>query len=300
MERSTFSAVSAGRGTAIGGAAILMWAGLAPLAVLVGPVPPFETIAIAFAIASLLGAAGAALRGRAPLGALRQKPRVWITGVGGLFGYHLLYFLALRASPPVAVTLINYLWPILIVLMSSALPGHRLRWRHLAGAGAGLLGTALLVLPSGGGEIGGGHPIGYLLAFAGACVWAGYSLASRRMPEVPTAAVGGFCLATAILAALCHLALEPTVRPAGAGSLAALLSLGLGPIGAAFYAWDYGVKHGDIHVLGALSYAAPLLSTIFLVALGRGEAGWRLWTAALLIIGGAALASRRRVASQER
>src|SRR6185437_3530915 len=125
MKRSTFSAVSAGHSTAIGAAAILMWAGLAPLAV------------------------------------LRQKPRVWITGVGGLFGYHLLYFLALRAIPPVAVTLINYLWPILIVLMSSALPGHSLRWRHVAGTGAGLLGTALLVLPAGDGEIGGGRPIGY-------------------------------------------------------------------------------------------------------------------------------------------
>src|SRR6185312_9036610 len=118
------------------------------------------------------------------------------------------------------------------------------------------------VMPPRGGEIGGGHPIGYILAFAGACVWAGYSLASRRMPEVPTAAVGGFCLATAVLAALCHLALERTVWPAGGTSLAALLALGLGPVGAAFYAWDYGVKHGDIRVLGTLSYAAPLLSTI--------------------------------------
>ena len=31
---------------------------------------------------------------------LRQPLVVWLVGVGGLFGYHALYFLALRFAPP--------------------------------------------------------------------------------------------------------------------------------------------------------------------------------------------------------
>ena len=79
------------------------------------------------------------------LSALRQPPLVWAVGVGGLFGYHALYFLALRFAPPAEAGLLNYLWPLLIVLFSSFLPGERLAVHHVIGAVAGLAGTVLLL-----------------------------------------------------------------------------------------------------------------------------------------------------------
>jgi drug/metabolite transporter (DMT)-like permease len=133
--------------------------------------------------------------------------------------------------------------------------------------------------------------VGYAAAFAAALTWMGYSLLSRRLGAVPTDAVGGFCGATAALAFLCHLSFEATIAPSGAQWIA-VLAIGLGPTGAAFFLWDYGVKRGDIRVLGGLSYAAPLLSTLLLVALGRAEPTGRLALACVLIVGGAALASR--------
>ena len=294
------AAPSVARATLIGGSAVLMWATLALLTTLTGAVPPFQLVAMAFAIAFLLALGAWLARGEPALHHLRQPAAVWALGLGGLFGYHFFYFMALRNAPAVEASLINYLWPLFIVLFSALLPGERLRWFHVLGAAAGLGGTALLLADGGATGFAREHWLGYLAAFACAFVWSGYSVMSRRFGQVPTDAVGGFCGATALLAALCHLLFETTVWPQGAEWLA-VLALGMGPVGAAFFVWDHGVKRGDIKALGAFAYAAPLLSTILLVAFGEDRATWRIAVACLLITGGAALAAgdllrRRRAA----
>ena len=278
--------------TLIGLAAIAMWSSLAVLTAASGAVPPFQLAAITFAIGAMVGAASWLWRPGAAA-ALRQPMRVWALGVGGLFGYHALYFTALKSAPPAEAGLINYLWPLLIVLGSALLPGERLRPHHVPGALLGLAGTALLFA---GGDraltLATSYLPGFAAAFAAAFVWAGYSVLSRRFASVPTDAVAGFCAATAGLAALAHLAFETTVWPANASQWAAVLALGLGPVGLAFYAWDIGVKRGDIGLLGALSYCAPVLSTSALVLAGYAEAGPALVAATALIAGGGLVAAR--------
>ena len=288
------------RATLIGFTAILMWAALALLTTLAGPVPPFQLVAMAFAIPGIASIALWAARGEG-LRHLRQRPSVWALGIYGLFGYHFAYFVALRAAPPVEAGLIAYLSPLLIVVFSALLPGERLRWYHLAGALAGLAGTALVVTDGGRVAFKGEFTLGYAAAFACALIWSSYSVLSRRFGEVPTTAVGGFCAITAILAALCHGLLETTVWPSG-GEWLAVLVLGIGPIGLAFFTWDVGMKHGDIQALGGLFYVAPLGSTALLILFGKGEASWTIGITTLLIVGGAALATldvlRRQPGSQ--
>ncbi len=285
--------------TLIGFGAILLWSALALLTALSGAAPPFELAALTFAIGGACGLAYAAARGR--LGALAQPWRVWLVGIGGLFGYHALYFAALRRAPPADASLIAYLWPLLIVLFSAALPGESLKARHVVGAALGFAGAAALFLSKGALSKGAGFAsaegsalVGYGLALGCAFVWSGYSVLSRSLSHAPTEAVAGFCLATAALAALCHAAFETTVVPANAQQWLAILGLGLGPVGLAFYIWDYGVKHGDIRLLGVAAYAAPVLSTLILVAAGVAPATPALALACALIVGGAVVASRGR------
>ena len=274
--------------------AIALWSCLALLTAASGSIPPFQLAAVTFAIGGALGLAFALWRGR--LAALRQPWPVWLLGVGGLFGYHALYFAALRQAPPAESGLIAYLWPLLIVLLSALLPGEQLRARHVLGALCGLSGVGVLMF---GAKLWRGEGFGlemrfasgYGLAFACAFVWSIYSVLSRRFRQVPTEAVAGFCLATAALAGLSHLALEQTVWPQGGGQWLAVFGLGLGPVGLAFYVWDYGVKHGDIRLLGVASYAAPVLSTLILVATGFASASWALAVACGLIVAGALVAA---------
>ncbi len=276
-----------GPATLIGAVAVLLWATLALFTTWTAGVPPFQVTAIGFGIAALGASIAWVVRGVDPRVVLRQRPIVWLLGVGGLFGYHACYFAALKLAPPLEANLVNYLWPLCIVLFSAALPGERLRWFHLAGAGLGFLGVVLLV---GGGSFAAEHTAGYALALACAVIWGVYSVASRRFGQVPTDAVGGFCAATAVLALIAHLAFETWVMPAPAGWLALVL-LGLGPVGLAFFAWDIGMKHGHLRLLAAASYATPLLSTLLLAAFGAGTLTLTVALSALLIVAGAVLAA---------
>jgi drug/metabolite transporter (DMT)-like permease len=278
--------------TLVGFGAIVLWSGLALLTALSGEAPPFELAALTFALGGLGGLAYAVARRRVWL--LLQPWRVWLVGIGGLFGYHALYFAALRRAPPADASLIAYLWPLMIVLFSAALPGERLRLRHVAGAALGFAGATLLFF-SKGATFSAADPkilVGYGLALGCAFVWSGYSILSRSFKVAPTEAVAGFCLATALLATLCHLAFETTVVPENAGQWLAIASLGLGPVGLAFYAWDYGVKRGDIRLLGVAAYAAPVLSTLILIVAGISQPTPALAAACALIVGGAVVGSR--------
>src|ERR1700719_3464757 len=219
--------------TLIGLTAILMWSLLAVLTVATGKIPAFQLAAMTFVIGALVGSLTWIRRPDA-ISALRQPPIAWVVGVGGLFGYHALYFLALRFAPPAEAGLLNYLWPLLIVLFSSLLPGERLAPHHVIGALLGLAGTVLLFA---GNRSGGFTPAqlpGLVAAFVAAFVWATYSVMSRRLKSVPTDAVAGFCFATALLATAVHAAVEVTVWPDTPLQWIAGSAPGIGAVGAAF------------------------------------------------------------------
>ncbi len=278
------------KATIAGLAAIGLWALLALLTVATAPVPPFQLAAICFAVAAGLGAFIGWRNGA--LEQLRTPPwKVIAFGTAGLFGYHALYFSALRLAPPAEAGLIAYLWPLLIVLFSGLLPGVRLRAAHIIGALAGFAGAALLVADRIGDFSAPALP-GYGLALLCAFTWAGYSVLSRRLGNVPTSSVTLYCAATALLSLIAHLWLEQTAWPGAPTGWLAMLALGLGPVGLAFYLWDHAMKRGDIQFLGVASYAAPLISTAILVLAGYASPDWRLAMAALLIAGGALFAAR--------
>jgi len=275
--------------TWIGFSAVALWALLALFTVGSSPVPPLLLNALCFGIGGGVGLVWVMCTGG--FGALRGVPvTVYAFGAAGLFGYHFLYFSALRLAPPAEAGLIAYLWPLLIVMFSGLLPGERLRAGHVAGAVLAFAGAALIVA-GGIGQIEGARA-GYALAFLAALTWAAYSLISRRLGHVPTGAVTVFCLASSVMAAIAHLMLESTVWPDNTLGWAAVVGLGLGPVGLAFFTWDIGVKRGDIQLLGTASYAAPLLSTLVLVAAGIARATPSLLLSAALIAGGAVLAAR--------
>ena len=277
--------------TLAGCGALILWAFLALLSRLAAGIPPLQLTAMGFAIGGGVGLAVVLARGQAA--SLRQGRLAWAHGVGGLFGYHALYFLAFALAPALEVNLINYLWPLLIVLLAAPIRGLPLGPVRLAGVVFGFGGCALLV------GTGASFPpealAGFIAAAGCAVVWAVYSVTAgtARLARVPTEAVAGFCLATAVLATVLHLGLESTVAPDARQWLAVLL-LGLGPVGTAFFWWDVGMKRGDPRLLGTLAYAVPVASTLLLIAAGEGELSWRAALATLMVAGGGFIAARAK------
>ncbi|WP_207538993.1 DMT family transporter [Sabulicella rubraurantiaca] len=273
--------------TLLGVGALALWAFLGLLTRLAAGLPPLQVTALSFAVAAALSLALVAARGR--IGALRVGPVAWLHGVGGLFGYHALYFAALAFAPPVEANLLNYLWPLLIVLLAAPILGLPLGARRLGGVALGFAGCVVLI--GGGARFDPSAWFGFLCAVGCAVVWATYSVTAKRLAAVPTDAVAGFCAGAALLALVAHLLFEQWVTP-GAMQSIALLLLGMGPVGAAFFLWDAGMKRGDPRLLGTLAYAVPVASTALLVLATGGDWSWRLLVALALVAGGGALAAR--------
>jgi drug/metabolite transporter (DMT)-like permease len=268
-----------------------MWALLALLSASSGSVPPFQLVAMTFSIGGLIGIITWPFRTDV-ISKLSTDWKVWALGIGGLFGYHAVYFAAIRAAPAIEVSLVAYLWPLFIVVLSSFLPGEKLQMHHGVGVVLGLLGAVFVISKGQLFSVIGNFNVGHALAFACALIWSSYSVLSRRNAHVSSDVVAAFCLVTAFLALIAHLLFETTVWPVGQTQWLAVLALGVVPLGLGFYAWDYGVKHGDIMVLGATSYAAPLLSTLVLVVAGQANLSWPIIIGCVAITAGAIIAAK--------
>jgi drug/metabolite transporter (DMT)-like permease len=269
--------------------AIALWASLAALGVSLRHVPPFLLTGIALLVGSLLA-----------LPFVLKDRRQWhipastlLLGVYGLFGFHFLLFIALRHAPPVEANLVNYLWPLFMVVLAPLfLRGVQLRTVHVAAALLGFAGAAIAILGAGN-AADGGWSWGYLPALGSAFIWASYSLLTQRVAPFPTAAIGLFGLVSGVLSLLCHWSLEPSVALSGRDALL-LAVMGLGPLGAAFFLWDKALKLGDARQIGILSYLTPLGSTALLMLVSGRALTWSIGLAAAMIIGAAVLGTRAK------
>lgn len=269
--------------------AIVLWASLAALGVALSHVPPFLLTGLSLLIGSLI----ALPLSRFDWRQWQVPPSTLALGVYGLFGFHFLLFIALRHAPPVQANLVNYLWPLGIVVMAPLfLPGVSLTTRHVLAALIGFAGAALAILGRGTS----GEAVwawGYVPALASAFIWASYSLLTQRVKAFPTAAIGSFALVSGGLSLVCHALLEPAVDLSGQ-DWALIALLGLGPLGGAFFLWDAALKRGDARQIGVLSFLTPLLSTLTLLAVRGERPSLSVVVAAVMIIGAAVMATRKR------
>jgi drug/metabolite transporter (DMT)-like permease len=268
--------------------AIFLWASLASLATLLSDIPPFLLTGIGLVIGALVSLPSL----RSGLTPWKIPLKTLLIGVYGLFGYHFMLFLALQTAPAVEANLVNYLWPLLIVLLSPIFTKSlSLNFRYVLAAISGFAGAVLAITSGGSGFGFSSMEVGYFFALAAAVIWATYSLATTKVPRFPTPAIGLFALASGVLAIGAHFLFEPAASISTADWLL-LLVLGVGPLGGAFYLWDAALKIGDPRRIGLLAFLTPLLSTALLVVVSGNSLSWQLLLATGLIVGGALLGPR--------
>lgn len=270
-------------------AAVLLWSSLASLGKLLGDVPPFLLTGLGLLVGSLIALPLAKFR----LANLSVKPKTILLGVYGLFGYHFFLFLAFQTAPAVEANLVNYLWPLGIVLLAPLFFRNQPLTVRKALAGViGFIGAALAIVSAG--VTSAKFEIGFLFAFFSAVIWATYSLGTKKVSHFPTAAIGVFSLVSGVLALIAHLVFEAPIS-LSLEQLALITLLGIGPLGGAFYLWDMALKTGNPQRVGLISFLTPLLSTTMLLLVTGASLTWMLGLSAVLIIGAAFVGSRERI-----
>ena len=278
--------------TLIGFVAVIMWGFLAYFSKSAEAIPPLQLNAMGFFVGGFVGLVSWPFRPRAYQVLFGQKWQVWALNVGALFGCHLLYFIAIRNAPAVEVSLIAYTWPLLIVVFTAFAPGERLKWYHILGVALGVVGAFVVISKGQLSLLSNGIQLGHIIAIPYAIMWAGFSVLIRKYGDVPSDIVAGFCFAAAALSGTMHFALEPTLWFLSGSQWLAVFGLGIMPMGLAFYAWDFGMKHGDRMILGVSAYAAPLLSTLVLIVSGFAVYHWSIAIGCLFITAGAVIAAK--------
>ena len=268
--------------------AILLWASLASLVTLLSDVPPFLLTGIGLIIGALISIPSI----RFGIQPWKVPVKTLLLGVYGLFGYHFMLFLALQTAPAVEANLVNYLWPLLIVLLSPLFTKTlSLNFRYVLAATSGFAGAVMAITYNGSGFSSSSLQVGYLFALAAAVIWATYSLGTQKVPSFKTSAIGLFALVSGVLAIGAHFLFEPATA-ISSGDWLLLIVLGAGPLGGAFYLWDAALKIGDPRRIGLLAFLTPLLSTVLLIVISGQALNWQLLLATGLIVGGALLGPR--------
>jgi drug/metabolite transporter (DMT)-like permease len=275
----------------LGALGVMLWATETTLITYTTGIPPIQTVALAFAFAAALSPAVWLITGDGPLEAFRHPLRVWLLIVGALVAYHACIYYATQLAPPAPAALLQGTTPLMIVIGSALLPGERLRWWHVLGAGMGFVGVIMLI-DSGEAAAGanGDAVLNLSLIGVAAALWGLYSIASRGLPDVPSSALGSFYIAAALVSFGLHFAVEDWVVPTRE-EWAAIAALGILPMGLAIYFWDFGVKHGDIQALGAFAYVEPFVGAVLVALFANGVLGLDLLWSGALVVGGAAIAS---------
>ncbi|SMF05775.1 DMT family transporter [Pseudobacteriovorax antillogorgiicola] len=267
---------------------IALWSSLAVLSAQLSQIPSFQLTGLTLSMGGLLSL---------PWHSEWQfKPAFIALGIYGLFGYHFFLFSSFKLAPIVEANVIQYLWPLLIVLLSPIIAHSQIGLRHILGGTFGFFGVVLMLMerlhdPS-------GMIWGYVLAFAAAMIWSSYSLLVKRVGRINSATVGLCCLISGLLALVLSLATEVPYNPNETEWLYLILA-GFGPLGLSFYTWNIAIKQIEPKILGGLSYLTPLLSTLWLVLLTDDCLSAMQLLASCFIVGGSILSSMKIKTGEE-
>ncbi len=271
--------------------AILMWGMLAVFSLQTKAIPPFQLLFICFSISFLIMMVLRLCRGQKLLTPPSLTVIQWLVHTGCLFGFHFCYFMAIRFAPAIEVSLIGYLWPLLLGIYVAP---QGLRLYALCGGLLGFLGSVYLVMAGATLQIEAEFIFGYLLALLCALIWSGYSwFLSRSHSEVED--IGWVSLVVALLALAAHVIAETSVYTFTPLQWVNAVLLGLGPIGGAFYLWDTAMKKGNQSLLASISFATPVISALALYLFGLSALSSAVITAVCLILAGAMIIHRAPV-----
>lgn len=285
--------MTASRGNIAGMVALVLWSSTSLLIALCAAFPAVFLTALTSLIGAVIFIARWVWR-KEPLKEHFKFPyQIVLMAVAGIGGYRILLFASMYYAEPVEASLINYLWPILLVVFSGFLPDEKLKWYHLCGGFLGFLG--ILFIFSNGLDLFVNFSLGHLLALGAAVTWAVFSVASRATKKYSSSIIPIAMLYSAIILFVFSYFTEDW-HSISINTTDIIYMVILGATSAVgYFLWDVGMKYGNIQILGVLSYFVVVLSTFLLIIFGMAAPSYSVFMALIFILSGSLLASKDKI-----
>lgn len=277
--------------------AVLIWSTLAAVAKsLLMTIPTFETLFLSSLIASIFLLTLQLMRGRARVfRAYDARGYVTMAGLGflGLFIYSAFYFYGLRQLSSQVACILNYLWPMMIVLFSALLLREKITMRTAAALLLSFAGVGVLTL-GGEGAAQGNALLGMLACVLGAVCYGLFCVLNKKRNIDQVVMMFTVWGVTALCSVPVGLLTEEWIAltPVQWGGM---LWFGIFTNAVGYLWWAMALQQAQNSAMIAnLAYVVPLLSPVVsAVTLGEEMSSAALG-ALVLIMGGILLQNVRR------
>lgn len=276
--------------TGVGCIAILLWSVGALITTTFKNLPSYEIISITLGSASLTLFATIAWQGKWDV---FEKAELFpiLLATCAITGLQYFYNEAFKYAPALDADLINYLWPIHLLLLSTILPNERLRMNQLLGAILAFLGIMVLLITTTAHSLPGANYVyGCFAALLDGLLWASYMIITRYFKRNPYEMTAVYFGLGALFTLTLHFKYETYVAPTYTQS-AGLLTMGVFVIGSAYTLWTYGIKYGNYKLMSVIAYLTPILSVGFLALFRKATLSSSMMLACLLVTLGGTLTS---------
>ncbi len=271
--------------------ALCVWSFSALLVSFSGHAPPFLTAAICFFISFSCNAIKWIVTKQSVRDIFRQSPWAYVVCIGGLTGYFAAYNVALKVAPIIEANLINYLWPLSIVVLSAVVQKTKISLETGIGILTSFAGMVFVLSSKGEFHFGENGFVIYIPAFMAVIFYGLYCVFTKIVP-FPSSFIGGCYLIGGVILLAIHLAFEPSYTFNISEAVPILL---LGASTTSYTLWDRAMKTGDPIMLASLAYLVPFFSTFWLIVFGRGAWSPAVLIGGIMIVAGGLIANIRKI-----
>ncbi len=194
------------------------------------------------------------------------KDFAFITFLGflGTYIYYLFLYLGYAKAKGLEVLVVQYTWPILIVVLSVFILKERLTFKKVAAIVLGFLGVLIVLSKGDLSQIEVSNPSVILLVGAGAFCFALFSVLSKTIKKSAIVVVSLYFL-VALMASFISMHYFSEFKLPASNEIVPILLNGVLVNGYSYIFWKKALQTTEASYLAPFTYIAPILSAIYLV-----------------------------------
>ena len=222
-----------------------------------------------------------------------------MVGMGflGIFLYYVFFYGSLALAPPGQVNVVNYLWPVFIIIFSIPILKEKYNYKTILAIVVSFIGALVAFTKGDIASFGGQYAGGYLLAATGALCYGLFSIIGKKLKYDKFSSMLVYYIAALILIIPTSIVVSGFAIPKSLTTIIAILALGgvINPI--AFVFWFKALKMGNTHNMANLIYAVPFLAMIWTYYLNNEQFSIASVIGLALIVSGIFIQIKNKVRS---